>query len=407
MTKKIVTVLLIEDSPEYAELVRRWLSPQDDMEFVVHRADSLRAGLSRFKMGRIDAILLDLGLPDSQGMETFSTAKMHAGGIPILVLSGSDTESAALQTIQQGTEDYYIMKSTCDDVLLVKAMRHAVGRATQCAGGNSVADLGAVIGVMGSKGGVGVTTFACNLALELRRRTGQRALLADLDVNAGLVSFLMRTTAEHTIPDVLANVHHPDHSYWSDIVTDGPEGVDIMPSPNLLGVDAADIGKIQEVLGTIRMFYRWTVLDLGRVASLSLSFLDKVRALYLVTTVNVPALHEAKRTIGVLLRAGLHPERLRLIVNQVDPARTTDDLDGLFGIPVHARLPCAGQELDDACSRGQVLNANSDYRVQVEEVARGIADLPEEASGGTMAHLRSFAGNSWNDHRDVALATRR
>src|ERR1700722_20507819 len=119
MMKKAVTVLLIEDNGEYAELVRRWLSPQEDMEFVVHRTDSLRAGLSRLQEGNIDAILLDLGLPDSHGEETFTTAKMHAGSVPILILSGSGTESLALQMIQQGAEDYYIMKSTCDGALLV------------------------------------------------------------------------------------------------------------------------------------------------------------------------------------------------------------------------------------------------------------------------------------------------
>src|ERR1700733_9656098 len=119
MIKKTVTILLIEERPEYAGWVRRWLSPQDDMEFVVHRTDSLRTGLSRLEEGDIDAILLDLGLPDSHGMETFTTAKKHAGGVPILVLSGSDTESVALQAIQQGVEDYYITKSTCDGALLV------------------------------------------------------------------------------------------------------------------------------------------------------------------------------------------------------------------------------------------------------------------------------------------------
>src|SRR5580704_6796116 len=105
MIKKTVTILLIEDSPEYAELVRRWLSPQDDIEFIVHRTDSLQAGLRRLEEGNIDAILLDLGLPDSHGLATFTTAKLHAGDVPILVLSGSDSESIALQTIQQGAED--------------------------------------------------------------------------------------------------------------------------------------------------------------------------------------------------------------------------------------------------------------------------------------------------------------
>jgi Flp pilus assembly CpaE family ATPase len=406
MIKNQVTVLLIEDSPEYAELIRRWLSPQDDMEFVIHRTDSLRTGLTRLEKGGIDAILLDLGLPDSRGTDTFTTAKLQAGDVPILILSESGTESVALQAIPQGAEDYYIMKSTCDGALLVKAVRHAVGRSTQRVADDGVADQGTVIGVMGAKGS-GVTTFACNLALELRRRTGERALVADLDVNAGLISFLTKTDTKDSIPDAVANVHGFNHSYWDGTVAHGPGGVDVMPSPNLLGVDSADISKIQEAFTTIQTFYRWTVLDLGRVANLSLSLLNKVSVLYLVTTVSVSALHDAKRTIGVLMRAGLEPERLRLIVNPAGSAEYSgNDPDMLFGIPVHVRLPSAARELDNASCRGQVLDANSEYRVQVAEVARRLAGPPEEAFGGMAAQFRPFAGRSWKKNKDVASVTR-
>jgi pilus assembly protein CpaE len=71
---------------------------------------------------------------------------------------------------------------------------------------------------MGAKGGVGTTTFACNLALELRRQADQRVLVANLDVNAGLVSFLMNTGMEHSILDAVANIHRLDHSFWNGIV---------------------------------------------------------------------------------------------------------------------------------------------------------------------------------------------
>ena len=74
-----------------------------------------------------------------------------------------------------------------------------------------------------------MTTFACNLALELRRQGDQRVLVADLDVNAGLVSFLMKTGAEHSILDAVANIHRLNHSFWNGIVAHGPWGVDIMP----------------------------------------------------------------------------------------------------------------------------------------------------------------------------------
>ena len=59
--KKTLTVLLIEDSPDYAELVQQWLSIRSDMAFVLNWTDSLLAGLNRLEQGGVDVILLDPG----------------------------------------------------------------------------------------------------------------------------------------------------------------------------------------------------------------------------------------------------------------------------------------------------------------------------------------------------------
>jgi pilus assembly protein CpaE len=406
--KKILTVLLIEDSPEYAELVQRWLAPRSEIEieFVLNWTDSLMVGLNRLAKGGVDAILLDLGLPDSDGLGTFTTTKIHAPGVPIVVLSGLDTEALALQMVLQGAQDY-IIKSACSSDILVKAILFAVGRSSQKAPGDAVSGQGTVIGVMGAKGGVGTTTLTCNLAVELRRQTEQATLIADLDVNAGLVAFFMNVEAQYSILDAVANLHRLDRSYWEGIVSHSTPGVDIMRSPHLLGVDDDEIRKIRHVLTLIRTFYRWTVLDLGRMNALSLSLLDMVTNVYLVTTVGLPALYEAKRTIGALVNAGLETERLRLILIETGAGHefSESELARLFGVPVYARLPAAAQELEDARTRGKLLGAKSEYRVRMSVLARKIAGLLEEPAG-PVAHLRSFAGRFRRNNKDAAGAER-
>jgi pilus assembly protein CpaE len=309
--------------------------------------------------------------------------------------------------VQQGAQDY-IVKSACNSEALVKTLLYAVGRCSQKAIEDTTSDQGSLIGVMGAKGGVGATTFACNLAVEIRRQTDQATLLVDLDVNAGLVNFLMSTEAEYSILDAVANLHRLDLSCWDGIVAHGPGGVDIVQSPNLLGIDNADVRKIQHVLAPIRSFYRWTVLDLGRMTGLSLSLLDKVRELYLVTTESVPALYEAKRAIGALIEAGFDSDRLRIIVNQVSTTQgfSGSELGRLFGVPVFAKLPGAAQELHDACTQRKLLAASCDYRLQVARLARKVAGLPEEISVGTVSQLRSLAGKFRRNNKDAAVTTR-
>jgi len=208
---KTLTVLLIEDSPDYAALVQQWLSVKTSAAFVLHWADSLQSGLDRLKQGGVDAILLDLDLPDSSGIGTFTRTKRQAAGVPVILLTGDSGEQFALQLVQKGAQDY-IVKGSCNAESLVKALQYAVVRSASCAEPNAQAEEASVLGVMGVKGGVGNTTVACNLAVELRLQTDQKTLLLDLDLEGGMVSFFMNAESEYTVQDATTNVDRLDAS---------------------------------------------------------------------------------------------------------------------------------------------------------------------------------------------------
>ena len=120
-------VLLIEDSPGDARLLRVFLAEAPGAGFDLEHVDLLSTGLNRLAQGGIDLVLLDLSLPDSLGLETF--AKAHAGApqVPIIVLSGLDDESLAIKTVHEGAQDY-LVKGQVDSRLLVRSMRYAIER---------------------------------------------------------------------------------------------------------------------------------------------------------------------------------------------------------------------------------------------------------------------------------------
>src|SRR5204862_471658 len=81
------TVLPIEDSPKFAQLVQHWPAHMPGgAGFVLNWTDSLADGMSRLDRGGVDVILLDLGLPDCSGMETFIQARDRAARTPIVIL---------------------------------------------------------------------------------------------------------------------------------------------------------------------------------------------------------------------------------------------------------------------------------------------------------------------------------
>jgi DNA-binding response OmpR family regulator len=126
---KPLEVLMIEDDPHYVALVQQWLSEGTERTFALRWTDSLEAGLSRLKQGGVDLILLDLGLPDSGGLETFTKVKERAAGIPLIVLRGDNTEQLALHLVQAHAHDSILYKSSSNRVLLTKMIHYAMAAA--------------------------------------------------------------------------------------------------------------------------------------------------------------------------------------------------------------------------------------------------------------------------------------
>jgi two-component system sensor histidine kinase/response regulator len=122
-----VRVLLIEDSPGDARLIREMLTEVQAVPFAVEQADRLSAGMERLAAGGTDAVLLDLGLPDCQGLETFLRAHEAQPGLPIIVLSGLSDEAVAYRAVHEGAQDY-LVKGQIDGTLLARAVRYAIER---------------------------------------------------------------------------------------------------------------------------------------------------------------------------------------------------------------------------------------------------------------------------------------
>ena len=120
-------LLLIEDDPGDTTLVRLALRHTRFGSFQIERAATLTAGIERLSKGGIGAVITDLSLPDSDGMETIDRLLAAASRVPILVLSGSDDQEIASQSLQHGAQDYFA-KDKLDGDSLSRALRNMIDR---------------------------------------------------------------------------------------------------------------------------------------------------------------------------------------------------------------------------------------------------------------------------------------
>ena len=122
-----IKVLLIEDNPGDARLIQLMIEEAGNDLFEVQHVENLTDAFARLAHGDFGVVLCDLSLPDSHGLETFGQLHARAPHVPIIVLSGLNDTTVAVQAVHEGAQDYLI-KGQVDGQLLVRAMRYAIER---------------------------------------------------------------------------------------------------------------------------------------------------------------------------------------------------------------------------------------------------------------------------------------
>jgi signal transduction histidine kinase len=127
MGSEPIHILLIEDNEEQVQFLTQLLMTAEMVRFNVTAVVTLEAALGRIRHGRHDLILLDLTLPDSDGLETFIRVIENAQTIPIVVLSGIRDVAVAIETVQLGAQDYLVKGHVAND-LLIRSLQYAIER---------------------------------------------------------------------------------------------------------------------------------------------------------------------------------------------------------------------------------------------------------------------------------------
>ena len=129
MTQKEIRptrILLVEDDIEQAGLIAKIMAKTGN-GFEISWVPQLSQGLERLEQGGVDLVILDLGLPDSQGLETFTQVNKKVPNLPVVVLTGLADESLGLAAVRQGAQDY-LVKGSVDYKVLAQTIRYALER---------------------------------------------------------------------------------------------------------------------------------------------------------------------------------------------------------------------------------------------------------------------------------------
>ena len=186
-TPSAIRVLLIEDDPEYTNLVRQLLVGPlvalPGTRFALVCATRLADGLARLAQNDVQVVLLDLTLPDSEGLGTLARVRLEAPDVAVVVLTGVEDPNLAAQALQKGAQDY-LLKTDTDERSLARSLRYAIERQRLFAALASLSLRDDLTGLYNRRGFF--THCDRQWTLAERQSTGLSLVLADLDGLKGI-----------------------------------------------------------------------------------------------------------------------------------------------------------------------------------------------------------------------------
>jgi pilus assembly protein CpaE len=260
---------------------------------------------------------------------------------------------------------------------------------------------GRITSVFSTKGGLGVTTLATNLAVCLAERAPERTILIDLDTRQSDVATFLNLRYTYSVLDALESLERLDDSLLQGLLVKHPSGLMVLPGPTRIERGQLPAEQVQGALEIIRSHFAHVVLDLrhdfdpGTIAALEAS--DSI--LYL-TSLTVSALRSGSAGLAAFRHLDLNLQRVKVVVMRDGTGEdvTLKHAQEALGVPIYWRTPSDYPTVVSAINGGQpVVTAASRSKIarNLRELAAGLYRPATPARSGAV-RAPSFMRLAWN-----------
>ncbi len=242
--------------------------------------------------------------------------------------------------------------------------------------------------VTGASGGVGATSIACNLALEIAQLSQRECALMDLDLQMGNVAVNFDCDPKYTIYDLASSGADLDRAVLTSTMTILPEGVALLTRPEALQqCEAVTPEVVERILDIMSDSFEHVVLDVpGHFAPQTVPIFARADLILVVCQMLVPSIRNAKRFCAALNHLGIPSERVEVVVNRADgrSGRLTEkDVQETLKKPIFATIPNDFQFVARSIDVGKPiasLDQNNAVRSAIRKIAKKVMTSPSAAA---------------------------
>lgn len=339
-----IKVVVVDDSRETVDNIVTLLSLGGRNIEVVGTANGGRDGVKMVQKLQPDIVLMDINMPDLDGLSAAGLITTSNPDVGVIIMSVQGEQEYLKKAMSAGAREYLVKPFTSDD--LVASIEKTYEMQTKRKHGSRSPDQviqTRVFTVFSTKGGVGKTTIACNLAVALARTTRKRVALVDLDIQFGDVAVMMNLSVKNTLYDLIRDIKNVDSESVNDYLTTHFTGVHVLPAPLKPEYsEFIDAKQVEKVIGLLAGNFHYIIIDLpAALTEIVLTALDRSERILIVSTLDLPTIKNVKVGLDLMESIKYPRDKMHIILNKASEqfGIKYKEFEDAVGYPIWSLMP--------------------------------------------------------------------
>jgi len=338
-----IKVVIIDDCIDTIRHIKALLEFSEKTIQVVGAAYGGKEGVKLCQKLKPDIVLMDVNMPDMDGLTATNLITSSLPDVGVIIMSVQSEKEYLKKAMLAGAREYLIKPFSSDELVssITNAFEVQNRRKHSLKSADQVIQT-KVITVFSTKGGVGKTTIATNLAVALARNTRKKVCLLDLDLQFGDVAVMMNLIVKNTIYDLVRDINNIDSDLANDYLTMHFSGVSVLPAPlKPEYAEYIDNRHVERILALLNGNYHYVIVDVpAAFQDIVLTALDSSEKILVVSTLDLPAIKNIK--VGLNIMENLrYKDKISLILNKANEQYGVNysEFEETVGYPIWESIP--------------------------------------------------------------------
>ena len=353
-----IKVVVVDDSVDTRNNIKQLLSFEKKIE-VIGEAENGEEAVFIAKEARPDIVLMDINMPVVDGIRATEEITLSVPESTVIIMSVQGEMEYVRKAMTAGARDFLTKPFNGDELsnTIIKTFEIESRRREKVAAPKIHEEVKSrVITVFSTKGGVGKTTIASNLAVTIARTTKKKVALIDMDLQFGDIAIMLNVSAKNTISDLIKEFGQLDKELMEEYLVTHFSGVRVLPAP--IKPEYAEYitgNHVERIINILRETYHYIIIDTSASFHESvLTSLDMSDRILLVSTLDLPTIKNVKAGIDVMDTLHYPAEKINIVLNKASEQYGIKykDFENTLHHPIWSYVPEDNQTVITSANKG-------------------------------------------------------